>query len=212
MIRVPIRLVSLSRLGPLFVLVFHLKLALGEVHQRISGSVAAVVPTGDGVPMVKEPKCGKCHDLLVPAEIRLFDAVHLGYPHRKTSALHILSELLPGRVEALAPNAPGGVEVHERKFFVLGEGLPRARLHVHSVHPIFMEDVKRRVLLVVVVHLVLLAVPTLVHAPTPVLVELPLFNVSRHVLPLSPNHIQQINSGVVARQVMHRDVKIDPDL
>mmetsp|Transcript_14182 Transcript_14182/g.46297 ORF Transcript_14182/g.46297 Transcript_14182/m.46297 type:complete len:213 (-) Transcript_14182:784-1422(-) len=99
-----------------------LDLLLEEVHEGVHRTVLLVV---DAVllPVLEEAQRRERHDPLRRAELPIGDAVHLDHVHvdRRTARtagalvqlLDFLREGLPGRFEALAPDAPRGEEVDE---------------------------------------------------------------------------------------------------
>mmetsp|Transcript_47087 Transcript_47087/g.100115 ORF Transcript_47087/g.100115 Transcript_47087/m.100115 type:complete len:411 (-) Transcript_47087:139-1371(-) len=195
---------------PVLVLLLHLELSLGVARQRGHRPVHFVVGE-DGLALLVPAQGGEGHDPLVLAELGVDDAVDLADSDGHAHFVHLLGELFPRGVQTLTPDAPWSIHVDERHLVVVQEALKIVRSELDGLLPVLVQ-LLQRLLVLLVLHLPLLPIPPREDAPLPVLVELPLLDVLRHVLTVGPQGVPHVHGDVVAVQVHEGHVEVESDL
>mmetsp|Transcript_8833 Transcript_8833/g.18351 ORF Transcript_8833/g.18351 Transcript_8833/m.18351 type:complete len:319 (-) Transcript_8833:36-992(-) len=196
---------------PVLELGVHFELALGKAHQCLDGSIHFVVG-GDSLARLVPTKGGKCHDLFVPAEIHLRHAINLSNAHRHFQIFDLHGKLFPGWMESLTPDTPGGEHVDKGHFVLFNPTLKVVLGQIHGVDPVLLVHLFQRPIVILVSNLALLPVASTEQTGAPVFRDLPLFDVLGHVLSVRPEGIPDIYRDVIAMDIEHGNVEIQPQL
>mmetsp|Transcript_11718 Transcript_11718/g.25341 ORF Transcript_11718/g.25341 Transcript_11718/m.25341 type:complete len:302 (+) Transcript_11718:310-1215(+) len=184
---------------------------LGVQEQCVHGPIAAVIRHGR-LPVLHPSQRREGHDALVLAQLLVRHAVDLPHAHSDVFPLGPFRKLFPRRGEALAPDAPGGVEVDD------GQGVGGVEvLHVLRGQVRGMElagvrigDVLQCLLVLLVFHGTLFRVASVEFLFFALVVEPPLGNVFGDILEVGSESVPHIDRDEVAVDVVQRHVEIQP--